>query len=133
MPLNSIEIKEIRKFGLIALVFFGALMVLGLWLDRPVPTYLGAVLGSLGLGLVILPGPLGPVYRLWLKVGHFIGKVVTTGVLVIAYYLVMTPAGLLKRIFGGRPIPLRPDKRSTSYWVPRTEPAQPRERFSKRY
>jgi hypothetical protein len=108
-------------------------MVLGLWLDRPVPTYLGAVLGGLGLGLVILPGPLGPVYKLWLTVGHFIGKVVTTGVLVIAYYLVITPAALLKRIFGGRPIPLRPDKRSTSYWVPRTEPAQPRERFSKRY
>ena len=133
MPLNSTETKEIRRFGLIAIVFFGSLLGLGLWLGRPVPTYLGGILASLGLGLVLLPGPLSPVYQTWLKVGHFVGTVVTTTVLVMAYYLVITPGGLLKRVFGGRPIPVRPDKRSTSYWVPREEPAQPKERFLKRY
>ena len=131
--MNSIEIKEIRKFGLIALFFFGALMGFGIGFHRPLPTYLGGFLMGVGFALVILPGPLRPIYRIWLKVGRFVGQVVTTGVLVLAYYLVITPGGILKWVFGGRPIPLRPDKRSTSYWVPREEPAQPRERFSKRY
>jgi hypothetical protein len=133
MPLNSTETKEIRRFGLIAVVFFGTLLGLGLWLGRPITTYLGGVLGALGFALFLLPQPLRPVYRIWLKVGHFIGKVVTTSVLVLAYYLVITPGGLLKRVFGGRPIAVRPDKGRTSYWVPREEPAQPKERFLKRY
>jgi hypothetical protein len=36
-------------------------------------------------------------------------------------------------IFGGRPLSLKIDKGCDSYWVERTEPAQPRERFIKRY
>ena len=49
------------------------------------------------------------------------------------YYLVITPAALIKRLMGGRPLPLKPDKQTESYWVTRAEPSQPRERFIKRY
>ena len=50
-----------------------------------------------------------------------------------AYYLVVTPFGLLKRLFGGRPLPLKPDRNRSSYWAERPEPAQPKERFTKRF
>ena len=36
-------------------------------------------------------------------------------------------------LFGGRPLPTKPDKEAMSYWVERTDPAQPEERFLKRY
>ena len=52
---------------------------------------------------------------------------------VLAYYLVITPTALLKRVFGGRPLPTRPDRDAASYWVTRPELAQPKERFIKRY
>ena len=74
-----------------------------------------------------------PVYRGWLKVAHFIGRTITLGILTLAYYLVITPFALAKRFFGGRPLPLKPDKAAGTYWVTRTEPAQPKERFLKRY
>jgi len=61
------------------------------------------------------------------------GRVMTALMLTLAYYLVMTPSGLMKRIFGGVPIPGTPDKGASSYWVPRSEPAQPKERFFKRF
>lgn len=130
---NSTDRKEVRKFGLIALIFFGSLCALGIWKQKPVPIYLFGTLASLGLGFLLLPGPLRPVHAGWLRVAHFIGRAITVLVLSLAYYLVMTPAGLLKRIFGGRPLPTRPDPRVDSYWVDRTEPAQPRERFVKRF
>jgi len=127
------EIKEIRLFGVVALIFFGCLCVLGILTEKPVPAYLFGLLSILGLGFIIIPSQLKPVHAAWLKFSHFIGRFVTTLVLVFAYYLVITPAVLIKRLFGGASLPLKPDKETSSYWVARSEPSQPKERFIKRY
>ena len=74
-----------------------------------------------------------PVHALWLRIAHFLGKVVTAIILTLAYYLVITPAALIKRLFGGAQFPIKHDKTCLSYWVTREEPAQPRERFFKRF
>ena len=129
----STDTREIRKFGTIALIFFGLLCGLGLYLDKTLPVYLFGFLAALGVGFVLLPARLRPVYAGWLKVAHFLGKVVTLMILTLAYYLVITPSALIKRLFSGRPLPVRPDRNVSSYWVPRAEPAQPKERFIKRY
>ena len=133
MSLNLTDIKNIRRFGAIAFVFFGCLCAVGVWSKRPIPTYLFGSLSLLGIGFILLPIPLKPVYSTWLKTAHFIGRMVTTLILTLAYYLIITPAALIKRILGGRPLPLKPNKNVSSYWVTREEPAQPRERFLKRY
>jgi len=133
MSLSSTERNEIRKFGLVALVFFGALFGLAVWRDRTVPTVLFGLLGFLGLLFLALPGPMRPVHAGWLKVAHAIGRTITTIMLTLAYYLVMTPSAWLKRLFGGKPLPGKPDPDATTYWVTRDEPVQPRERFFKRF
>lgn len=127
------ETRRIRMFGLAALLLFGCVSGLALWRGRYVPASCFGFLGMAGLGLLLLPGLLRPVYLAWLKAAHGIGSVITMGILASAYYLVITPSALLKRVFGGRPLPLRPDARAQSYWVPRSDPAQSRERFIKRY
>jgi hypothetical protein len=130
---NSTETKEIRRFGLVALVFFGLLCALGLLLRKPLPVYIFGALSILGIGFILFPALLKPVHGGWLKIAHFIGRMVTILILAMAYYLVITPSALMKRVFGGRPLPVRPDKNALSYWVDRSEPAQPEERFFKRY
>ena len=133
MNLNSIDTREIRKFGIVALIFFGFLCGLGLWRQKSLPTYLFGSLTILGLGFVVAPSWLSPLYVFWLKIAHFIGRVVTTVMLILAYYLVITPAALIKRVLGGLPLPVKPNKNVSSYWVNRTEAAQPKQRFLKRY
>lgn len=130
---NSTGTGQIRKFGLIALIFFGFLCVLGLWTHKPIPTYLFGALFLLGLGFVLIPSRLTTVYIVWLKFAHLIGRIFTTVILAMAYYLVITPSALIKRLFGGAPLPVKPDKNACSYWVTRTESAQPKERFTKRF
>ena len=129
----STEKKDIRKFGIIAVIFFGCLCMLGIWRQKPVPIYLFGALSVLGLGFILIPAQLKPVYEAWLKIAHFIGTVITTLVLALAYYFVITPMAFIKRLFGGRPLPVAPDKNVSTYWVTREEPAQPKERFIKRY
>lgn len=133
MNSNSTDPKDIRKFGTVALLFFGSLCALGFITNKPIPAYLFGFLSFLGLGFVLIPSPLKPVYIAWLKIAHLIGRIITTLMLAFAYYLVITPSALIKRLFGGRPLPVKPDKNASSYWVDRSEPAQPKERFLKRY
>lgn len=125
--------KDIRKFGLTALLFFGTLCGLAVWRNKQFPMFFFGTLGTLGFLFLLLPGPMKPVYMGWLKVAHFIQRTVTTVLLSSAYYLVITPFAFLKRIFGGRPLPIKPDKNIDSYWKKREEPAQPIDHFIKRY
>ena len=133
MNLNSTDTKEIRKFGILALIFFGFLCGLGLWMKKSLPTYLFGFLSILGLGFIFAPSWMKPLYVFWQRIAHFIGRVVTTLILALAYYLVITPTALIKRVLGGPPLPAKSNKRALSYWVTRTEAAQPKHRFLKRY
>ena len=133
MSLNSTDVKQIRKFGLIALIFFGFLCALGIWREKLISMYLFGALSFLGLGFILIPLQLEPVFAAWLKIAHFLGRVVTTLILALAYYLVITPAAFIKRIFGGTPLPTIPDKDVSSYWVTRKEAVQSKEQFLKRF
>lgn len=133
MSSNSTNAVEIRKFGFIAFSFFGCLCGLGIWLDKPIPTYFFGFLSLLGFSFILIPSRMRPIYAVWLRIAHFLGRVVTVIILTLAYYLVITPAALIKRFFGGVPLPIKHDKNCLSYWVTREEPAQPRERFFKRF
>ena len=133
MSLTSTDTKRIRTFGLIALIFFGCLYSLGIWLVKPIPTYFFGILSALGLGFIIFPHQFRPAFVIWLKIAHFLGRVVTALILTLAYYLVITPAAFIKRIFGGTPLPIKPDKNVLSYWVTRKEAVQPKAQFLKRF
>jgi len=130
---SSTESKEIRRFGAFAFLVFGMFSAIGFRHEKLlIPCFLLAVSG-IGLGMLLLPSTLRPVYAGWLRVSQFIGKTTTIILLALAYYLVITPAALLKRLFGGRPIPLSPDRKAVTYWVSRSEPLQSGDRFQKRY
>jgi hypothetical protein len=52
-------------------------------------------------------------------------RIVSPLVLGLLFFAVVTPIGLLMRMFGQRPLALGFDKTATSYWVVRTEPTAP--------
>ena len=133
MNSNSTDPNEIRRFGWIAFIFFGSLFSLCLWLNKPLAPYVFGVLTILGAGFVIIPMWMTRVYSAWLRIAHLIGRVITTIMLSLGFYLVITPAGMIKRLFGGRPLPIKPNRNAATYWVKRSELAQPKERFIKRY
>lgn len=130
---RSTEPRDIRRFGAVVSVFFGALALTAWSFDRIAPLCLFGPLSLLGLGFVLAPAGLKRVYLGWMAVSRRIGSAVTLTVLTLFYVLVMTPAAFLKKAFGGAPLPLAPNPDAATYWVARGEPAQPKERFAKRY
>ncbi|MEP6687659.1 MAG: SxtJ family membrane protein [Gemmatimonadales bacterium] len=109
---------EGRKFGLLV---GGAFLLLGALLWRR--THLAAAWISGGLGVALLmgglaaPAQLGPVYRAWMALARVISKVTTPVFMSVMFFLVLTPAGFLVRLFGHRP--LARSKDDTTYWQSR--------------
>lgn len=133
MTSSLTERKETRRFGAVAFVLFGSLCAFGALRHREVAAIVFGALCALGLLFMALPTALRPVHRAWLKAAHAIGAAVMTVALTFAYYFAVTPFSFAKRVFGGRPLPLKPDKAARSYWAERPEKVQSREQFSKRY
>jgi len=133
MNLPSTESSDIRKFGLIAMFFFGILSVLGAWRGKIIPVFIFGFFSIAGLGFILFPVQLRPVCLIWLRITRIVGKVVTAIMLTIAYYFVITPVALIKRLFGKAPLPTKPDKNLDTYWQSRSEPVQSKERFLRRY
>lgn len=113
--------------------FFLGLFSVCVWLNKPFAPYIFGVLAILGAGIVIIPMRMTRVYSVWLLIARLIGRVITTIMLSLGFYLVITPAGMIKRLFGGRPLPIKPNRNAATYWVKRSELAQPKESFIKRY
>ena len=129
----STDKKAIRKFGAIAFTFFGLLSGVALWRQKELFSAFLGTLSSFGLSLLVFPEPLRPVYVRWMQLAHKVGGYISITILAFAYYLVITPSALIKRVFGGRPIPIKLDKKVQSTWITRSEPIQPRERYLKRF
>jgi hypothetical protein len=133
MNSNLTKCREIRKFGIIGTIFFVILFSVAIWRDKTLVAYFFGALTVLSFGFILMPIKLKPIYVAWLKIAQFIGSKITILILTVLFFLVITPTALLKRVFGGRPLPLKPDSKAETYWITRLEPAQPRERFLKRF
>ncbi|MEX5216507.1 MAG: SxtJ family membrane protein [Nitrospiraceae bacterium] len=95
------NMKELRNFGLIV---GGIFLVIGMWPlvwrgegMRLWALGLGAVLIPLGL---LLPAVLLPVFKAWMKMGHVLGWINTRIILGILFYGLITPMGVVMRLFG---------------------------------
>lgn len=129
----STDLRVIRRIGLAGVVVFGLLGGLGFWRAKPVLAGFFSLLTLMCGGFLIAPAKCAPIYGVWMRACNLLGRWFTAFFLSLAYYLVITPFAIVMRVFGKTALPLRYDKGVPSYWVVRSEPAQPKERFFKRY
>lgn len=98
--------RALRSFGLmsggIVAVLFGLLLP---WLfSHAIPRWPWIVAGVLGAGGLLVPMALAPVYRVWMAFGMVMGAINTRLILGLFFYVVVTPFGILMRLFGWDPM-----------------------------
>jgi predicted membrane protein len=116
--------KMLRNFGLtsgvIVILLFGLLIP---WLRDALwpqwPWILSAVLILTGL---ILPAALSPVFKVWMKFGHFMNRVNSTIILTVVFFLIFTPVGLIIRIMGRDVLHRELDQEVESYRIASENP-----------
>jgi hypothetical protein len=111
--------RELRKFALLVGGVFAALGAWFLFRHKPAGPWFvgpGALLVLLGLAA---PKTLKPVYLGWMAMAFLLGIVVSTVLLTLFYYLVITPIGLAAQLMGKDFLSRKLDRAAGSYWLPR--------------
>jgi hypothetical protein len=125
--------RELRQFAALWLVFFG---LIGAYLRfvGGAPTA-AAVLWAISLvGVVgmLAPSFVRPLYVVWMGLAMPIGWLVSHLLLLVMYYLVLTPIGLIMRACGYDPLERRFDRTAKSYWYDQ-EPTTGFEQYFKQF
>lgn len=84
-----------------------------------------AIAAIFALVAQVRPRLLAGLNRQWLKLGIFLGKVISPVALGILFYGVLAPLGALMRLSGKDPMRRKLDAAAASYWLPRKPPGPP--------
>jgi len=111
--------KSLRKFGFL---IGGIVLVISFWLSlRYFPPFICYSLGIIGVVLIVTgvfsPQGLKGIYKLWMGMAFAIGWVVSRILLIMIFYLVIMPVGLLARILGKEFLDKNMRIRNDSYWI----------------
>jgi len=116
---SKTEMGTNRSFGLVFFVFFLILSFLpiingkslNIWLF--LASLLFLILGILNSKI------LTPFKKIWFKLGVFLGNIISPIVMGFIFFLVVTPTGLLLKVFGKDLLKIKYNKKKNSYWIKR--------------
>jgi hypothetical protein len=133
--------KRLRWFGVTAMVLLEAAAVwallrhslAGVEMTNETARLAAAALGGAsalcGLLTLAAPAALKPLYLGLSVVGWPIGWLVSNLALALAYYAVLTPIGVVMRVWRPDPLRRRFDRDAKSYWIRRPKPDDPERYF----
>ncbi|MDJ0656332.1 MAG: SxtJ family membrane protein [Xanthomonadales bacterium] len=127
----ELDAKGLREFAFVTsaavVILFGLLLpwLFGFAWPRW-PWILAVLLVVWGL---VAPASLQPVYRTWMRFGLLLSMITTPIIMAIVFYLIVTPTGLIRRLFGSQDPMARKLDQEESYRIPsKKAPAKNMER-----
>ena len=120
---SKVKIGSNRSFGF---VFFIVFFIVAFWnfrgelsQIRTIPLYISLVFLILGL---INSKLLTPLNKLWFKFGMLLGAIIAPFVMMLVFFIVVTPIGLIMKLMGKDLLNKKINKNAKSYWVSRENP-----------
>ncbi len=114
--MNDLRLPSNRSFGIVFFTVFLLISIYPLIKDGNIRIWssiialIFLVLGIFNSKLLSLPN------QLWFKFGLFLSKFFSPIIMAIVYFLVVTPTGLILRIFRKDTLNLKYSKKNT-YWI----------------
>ncbi len=109
--------EKVRQFGFILAGFLAFVGTARFIVAGHTPwnlVFAGVIVGSLA---AILPRFLVVIYYPWMIIANLIGFTITHLILIILFYIILTPIGLIRRVAGKDSLERK--YRSGSYWIAR--------------
>ena len=118
---NDIKIPSNRNFGTVFFIVFFLISLYPLLNDESIRFWALAIsLIFLFLG-ILNSRILTPLNKLWFKFGIFLGKIISPLIMGIIFFFVVTPIGLLMKLFKKDLLNLKFSDKKT-YWIEKNEP-----------
>jgi hypothetical protein len=111
--------QEWRKTTLLSALGLTILTTLLCWrhvLSRPTWLAIIAILSALSVCALLWPGLFRGYYRVSSRIGFIISQFIGRAVLLLLFFVVLTPMGLALRIAGKDLLRLKPRRSNESYW-----------------
>ena len=114
------EKNDLRNFGIIVGIILLIISGFLFWKEKEAFQILltfGFTLSILGIAI---PFILKPVYWAWMIFATILGWIMTRVILSMLFYIILTPIGLIARLFGKQFLELKWDRSQNSYWNMKT-------------
>ena len=119
--MDDIKISSNRSFGIVFFIVFLLIALHPLIYSGEIRAW-SVIISLIFLVLGLLNSKiLSPLNKLWFKFGIFLGKIISPLIMGIIFFLVVTPIGLIMRIFGKDILNLKYNK-NQSYWIEKSGP-----------
>ena len=119
--MDEIKISSNRSFGIVFFIFFLFVALYPLFNNEDLNLW-SFIISIIFLILGLLNSKvLTPLNRIWFKFGIILGKIVSPFVMGVIYFLIVTPIGLIMKLFGKDLLNLKYENKN-SYWIEKTGP-----------
>jgi hypothetical protein len=112
--------KDLRKFGLTVGGVLSVIAFILFYFERPAAIYFVVIGGLLILFGALFPKLLKPLNKIWMSLAIILGYIMSRVIIIILFYLVLTPIGILAKLVGKKFMVLKYDKSAKTYWEKRT-------------
>ena len=120
--MDDIKIGSNRSFGIVFFVVFLLVATYPIINDGELRLW-SVIISIIFLLLGLINSKiLTPLNKLWFRFGLFLGKIISPIIMGVIFFLVVTPIGLLMRLFGKDVINLKLNKKKSSYWIEKVGP-----------
>ena len=119
--MNNVKISSNRSFGIVFFIVFLLIALYPLINSEEIRVW-SLIISLIFLVLGLINSKiLSPLNNIWFKFGLYLGKVISPLIMMIIFFFVVTPIGLIMRILGKDVLNLRYNDNKT-YWIEKTGP-----------
>lgn len=125
--------NELRKFGTIltaALAIWGGYFLMR---GKGHEFWFFGVSACIALATALLPISLAPVHTAFMAFSRVSGWVVTRLILIVLFYTILTPIGIVGRLLGKHFLDVKMDASRGSYWIATQPKAREREIYERQF
>lgn len=124
------QIKDLKTFALIWSLIFLLIGIYPLWTDNPIRLWAVVIMLLFLLVAFVNPYLLNSFYKMWIKLGEFIGGIISKIIMIILFYGMFTPIAFILKLLNKDLLKKKLDKTSSTYWIKReTQPGSLKNQF----
>ena len=134
MRSHQISRKELRRFGIIFGIVLSIVGTIHLLKgnENVYPWFYIVGISIFALGIFV-PVALTPIHFILKKALDVIREFTTRLILLIVFYIILTPISLIARLFGKNFLDINWKIKSDSYWIKKEQPNEGVERYEKQF
>ncbi len=111
--------KELKSFSFIWAFIFFAFTLFGLY-HNSVTIYFTIIISLLFLIIAFFkPQIVRGFYKIWVKFGEFMGKIISKLILTIMFFFIFMPVSIVLKILKKDLLNKKIDRKISSYWIER--------------